>query len=478
MNGHVGEVVPLNISGPIMTKKTVTSKDSGFYYCDVSNKHKTLKSRAARLDVLGFTPGTPRAEVSLTFARCIPDLPENVSNCTDETRTSALHLDYAGLNYTVREIVGKMGWPWKKIEKFSFSPRPNTSMALVILGNKPNLPSDVSGSFMDALEGFSLSRHELDLALQSFRSAFQKGKFSLVRKNALLVARKGSFSVKPLSQRCPLGTRAHENGFICVICAPGYYGVANRTCLQCPSGTYQPDEGSTECLKCPFRLSLTEPGALRESQCIDISIPCKPPEITTQRIQALKETNNRYRTGETIVLGCEVGYRGIGNGTRECNEGNWTTQDFYCEKTCYPPWTELQKRCYKVIDVPSHRWNDASKNCRLLSSHMVTISSQEENQFAAELAKAYLKKNNMKKVQMWLGLSKVHAKAEFQWVNGTSLEGYTNWSPGEPNNADGHELCAEMLVTGNYGWNKWNDVKCITDYKSITVCEKPLREGD
>ena len=79
---------------------------------------------------------------------------------------------------------------------------------------------------------------------------------------------------------------------------------------------------------------------------------------------------------------------------------------------------------------------------------------------------------------MWLGLSKVNAKAEFQWVNGTTLDGYTNWSPGEPNNADGHELCTEMLVTGNYRWNKWNDVKCITDYKSITVCEKPLREGD
>ena len=58
--------------------------------------------------------------------------------------------------------------------------------------------------------------------------------------------------------------------FFSVICTPGYYGVANGTCLQCPSGTYQPDEGSTECLKCPFLLSLTEPGALRESQCIDI----------------------------------------------------------------------------------------------------------------------------------------------------------------------------------------------------------------
>ena len=46
--------------------------------------------------------------------------------------------------------------------------------------------------------------------------------------------------------------------------------MENRSCLPCPAGTYQPDEGSTACLKCPYRLSITEPGAFRESHCIDI----------------------------------------------------------------------------------------------------------------------------------------------------------------------------------------------------------------
>ena len=57
---------------------------------------------------------------------------------------------------------------------------------------------------------------------------------------------------------------------ILVNCAPGYFGIENRSCLPCPAGTYQPDERSTACLKCPYRLSITEPGAFRESQCIDI----------------------------------------------------------------------------------------------------------------------------------------------------------------------------------------------------------------
>ena len=57
---------------------------------------------------------------------------------------------------------------------------------------------------------------------------------------------------------------------VSVHCPPGHYEVGNRTCEPCPVGTYQPDDRSTECVKCPYRVSSTEPGAVRESQCIDI----------------------------------------------------------------------------------------------------------------------------------------------------------------------------------------------------------------
>ena len=80
---------------------------------------------------------------------------------------------------------------------------------------------------------------------------------------------------------------------------------------------------------------------------------------------------------------------------------------------------------------------------------------------------------------MWLGLRKQHAKGQFQWTDGSPLKGYTNWAFGEPNNANGRELCAEILVSSTHWLNKWNDVNCDgSDYASITVCEKPLREND
>lgn len=60
-------------------------------------------------------------------------------------------------------------------------------------------------------------------------------------------------------------------GFLFTVkCAPGDYGMSNGSCVPCPDGTYQPNEGSTECVNCPYRRSQTEPGTVIESQCIDI----------------------------------------------------------------------------------------------------------------------------------------------------------------------------------------------------------------
>lgn len=64
---------------------------------------------------------------------------------------------------------------------------------------------------------------------------------------------------------------------------------------------------------------------------LHIAIPCKQPKFTTKYAQAPTEMKNLYRSGEAVVFGCEPGYRVVGNGTRECNEGNWMITSFNCE---------------------------------------------------------------------------------------------------------------------------------------------------
>ena len=63
-----------------------------------------------------------------------------------------------------------------------------------------------------------------------------------------------------------------------------------------------------------------------------LAIPCRPLIPTIKNAQPPSQKKQLYRSGETIEVQCENGYRGIGNATWECNEGNWTsTTDFYCQ---------------------------------------------------------------------------------------------------------------------------------------------------
>ena len=59
---------------------------------------------------------------------------------------------------------------------------------------------------------------------------------------------------------------------------------------------------------------------------------CKSPETTTKYALAPKDMKELYRNGETIVLGCILGYRVVGNATQRCDKGKWTKTDFYCER--------------------------------------------------------------------------------------------------------------------------------------------------
>ncbi|KAL9986757.1 hypothetical protein ACROYT_G000947 [Oculina patagonica] len=478
MNTENRKVVRVKTAAQVLRLSNLTTANAGFYYCNVSNIHGTVQSKKARLDVLRFAPGIPRIAVSLKLKQCMSasSSGNNSSHCKANTSSKSKQVDSAAFDYFIRKMFERVNWPLEEVKNKHYKPFSDASISFVVNGDNVSIPE---GKKLEALYSFSQSRRRLGNSLKKLYFALQEESMKFKWKNVTIFGDAESLAVEFLPQWCPIGKQRHENGYLCVYCLPGHYGAANGTCLTCPVGTYQPDEGRSKCVKCPFRVSWTEPGAVRESQCVDISIPCRRPEIATQYAQAPNGFKSLYRSGETIEFGCEPGYRVVGNGTQQCNEGNWTTIDFYCEKTCFPPWTELNKRCYLAIESSAHRWKDAHAKCLKLKSHMVTISSQQKNEFTGLLAKAYLEEKEMIQVQMWLGLRKMYAKGPFQWVDGSPLEGYTNWAPGEPNNGNGRELCAEMLVSKKYWLNKWNDVDCDgSGYQPITVCEKALREGD
>ena len=81
---------------------------------------------------------------------------------------------------------------------------------------------------------------------------------------------------------------------------------------------------------------------------------------------------------------------------------------------------------YAVYSV-GKTWSDAKKWCESKGGHLVTITSAEEQAFAAKLV------SDKKKNWYWIGATDERVEGTWRWVTGEKVE-YANWSEGEPNN--------------------------------------------
>ncbi|MBR8828699.1 MAG: hypothetical protein DSM107014_12500 [Gomphosphaeria aponina SAG 52.96 = DSM 107014] len=103
---------------------------------------------------------------------------------------------------------------------------------------------------------------------------------------------------------------------------------------------------------------------------------------------------------------------------------------------------------YFLSTEPS-TWTDAQAMALAMGGNLVTINSAEENQFLVDTfgtTEAF-----------WIGLNDVENEGVWKWVSGEEVT-YTNWHPGEPNNA----LNIEDYAHINLPWvsnssGKWND---------------------
>jgi hypothetical protein len=118
---------------------------------------------------------------------------------------------------------------------------------------------------------------------------------------------------------------------------------------------------------------------------------------------------------------------------------------------------------YQRIDT-GMMWHDARDYCTGLGAHLVTIGSQEENQFVYELLP-----------WGWLGATDEVTEGVWVWVTGEPWL-FENWAPYEPNNCcppencGGTECTPEHYLTfwGDPYASQWNDVP---DGANYFVCE-------
>jgi len=108
---------------------------------------------------------------------------------------------------------------------------------------------------------------------------------------------------------------------------------------------------------------------------------------------------------------------------------------------------------YKIYTEPM-TWTQAKEYCEALGGHLVSITSQEEQDFIEGLL-AYSEKNCC-----WIGGYKEGDR--WKWVSGEEFE-YNNWAEIEPNNENGNETRIHLFGkerTGGKGEKsvgQWND---------------------
>jgi Lectin C-type domain len=126
-----------------------------------------------------------------------------------------------------------------------------------------------------------------------------------------------------------------------------------------------------------------------------------------------------------------------GGGCGEPGSKVWTGNDH-----CYFPLSALGS------------WNLSRDACSQRSASLVTITSAQEQAFAATLLGA---------TPSWIGLSKFGA-AQFSWIDGEALS-YTNWEPGAP------KVSGEVAAALRNGTQQWFDDAVTASHAAL--CERP-----
>ena len=114
--------------------------------------------------------------------------------------------------------------------------------------------------------------------------------------------------------------------------------------------------------------------------------------------------------------------------------------------------TEYNGSYYKIYDDVELTWIEANEFCQSLGGHLVTITSESEQNFIENLLK------NHSKNFYWLG----GYEDQGQWIWATDEPfSFTNWEIGQPDDGKGNEDYLMIYNKVNLGNTlfTWNDIK-------------------
>lgn len=153
-----------------------------------------------------------------------------------------------------------------------------------------------------------------------------------------------------------------------------------------------------------------------------------------------------------------------------------SNRGFICEFDNYKPSSEFiyNGHLYQIYHSYENgvSWDYAKEFCESKGGHLVTITSEEENNALVDALTKYSSTiSNISRPTpfFWLGATDVESEGDWKWVTGEEWS-YTNWNDGQPDNAGGKENYLHVY-TENSRFAKWNDLPNTYSTGVSFICE-------
>ena len=130
--------------------------------------------------------------------------------------------------------------------------------------------------------------------------------------------------------------------------------------------------------------------------------------------------------------------------------------------TCEVGWMAWADTCYEIVTDSKMGWLDAQARCANEHANLLTIESQEEQDFFTNIVR------DQPSHGFWIGLNDRSKEGNFVWENGSPVN-FKKWKSGEPNDLYRVEDCVSMHG-GRTFTGMWFDDNCRV--LRNWICEK------
>ncbi|XP_066303955.1 uncharacterized protein [Branchiostoma lanceolatum] len=231
--------------------------------------------------------------------------------------------------------------------------------------------------------------------------------------------------------------------FECVAACPVNMAIASGTsncqCIKRMEET--PADGTVTCVtECPLT-HFDDDGVCKRcgSLCSDVSgegrAVCTGPAANECTVCVYTAANG------SCLEGCNPGQKAVAKSTTsECAIAGYVLHNGVC---------------YKAF-AESKTYDEAQQTCVADGGMLAMPKDSDINTFIRDLGQGG---------GHWIGLTDANNEGQWEFADGQTLasSGYSNWGPGEPNDASGED-CAELGLTG-----LWNDNDCSGS--SMFICQ-------